>query len=220
MHARRYARAIAGLGIFTAMSATALAGTLECRSDGHRYNYCRTDTNGSVRLVDQISRTKCKQDRNWGYDGRGIWVDSGCSARFEYGYGGGHHHGRGGDHDDSSDVIAGVAAIAILAAISHSDHAHSHHADESDSADQGADVPRWAVGTFRGGDNQVGADVSISIDRYGRISGYYGHSRLDGQFDGDRLWLGNRRYHVDQAANGMRLTARDDRNMVIFLYRD
>ena len=233
MHSR-YLATVVTLGMCAAMATAAEAGTLECRSDGHRYNYCRANTDGSVRLLNQISNTKCREGQNWGYDARGIWVDQGCTAKFDYGYGGGRYdrgdwgdrgdldinidrgrdRGRNRGRDNTGAVVAGVAALAILAAISHSDKSRQRHSDDDSS------VPGWAVGTFSGGDNQAGADMSLNIDRNGRIDGYYGHSRLSGQFDDERVWLGNREYRAEQAANGLRLTAEDDTGMVIFLYRD
>lgn len=62
---------------------------VRCESTGHDRQRCRVDTRGGVRLVRQISSTTCRQDRNWGYDRNGIWVDNGCRADFRVsGYGG------------------------------------------------------------------------------------------------------------------------------------
>ncbi len=36
-------------------------------------------------MVHQKSEAKCIQNRTWGYDNRGIWVDRGCRAEFEVG---------------------------------------------------------------------------------------------------------------------------------------
>jgi hypothetical protein len=57
--------------------------TVSCNSDdGHRH-YCEVDTRIGVRLLKQNSGSPCDQDRTWGYDRRGIWVDRGCRAEFE-----------------------------------------------------------------------------------------------------------------------------------------
>jgi hypothetical protein len=58
---------------------------IECESRSNKYNFCDVNTGGSVRLVRQISDTRCVLDRTWGYDWRGIWVDRGCRARFAVG---------------------------------------------------------------------------------------------------------------------------------------
>ena len=54
-----------------------------CNSDDGRRHYCDIDTRRGVRLVRQRSGSPCDQDRTWGYDNRGIWVDRGCRADFE-----------------------------------------------------------------------------------------------------------------------------------------
>jgi len=57
--------------------------TISCASDDMGRHYCETDTRGGVRLLKQISGSKCIENRTWGYDRRGIWVDRGCRADFE-----------------------------------------------------------------------------------------------------------------------------------------
>ena len=59
---------------------------LVCRSDDFAYNHCRADAIGrgsKVRLAKQISKARCIQNKTWGTDKRGIWVDQGCEAEFE-----------------------------------------------------------------------------------------------------------------------------------------
>jgi hypothetical protein len=58
------------------------ASTITCSSDSGQRVYCGADTSGGVRLVRQLSGTPCDQ-RSWGYDSRGIWVDHGCRAEFD-----------------------------------------------------------------------------------------------------------------------------------------
>ncbi|TDR48668.1 hypothetical protein DFR29_101291 [Tahibacter aquaticus] len=55
-----------------------------CRSSDYRYNMCQVDVGrgGEVRLVRQISSTRCVQGRTWGYNRAGVWVDQGCAAEF------------------------------------------------------------------------------------------------------------------------------------------
>jgi hypothetical protein len=71
--------AIAGLPM------PAPAAEIACASQPLGYTYCRTDTSGGVRLVQQISGYPCNQDNTWGHDKAGIWVSNGCAARFRVG---------------------------------------------------------------------------------------------------------------------------------------
>lgn len=198
-------------------------GQIECRSSGYHYNYCRVNTGNAVRLAHQQSGTACRQGQNWGYDARGIWVDQGCGAIFEYGYGGGPQYGGGyrhASHDNGGEVAGALAAAVILAAVAGSSH---HHADRpsynQQYHQQYSRVPDWAVGTWSGTDSASGSDVSMNINQGGYISGYYGHSRLDGQIDGTHAYLGSRGYRVAPSGGGIRLIS-DDGQMVIDLYRD
>jgi Protein of unknown function (DUF3011) len=56
--------------------------TVTCNSDNMRRNWCSVDTRGGVRLSKQKSDSPCIQGRTWGYNRKGIWVDSGCRADF------------------------------------------------------------------------------------------------------------------------------------------
>lgn len=56
--------------------------TITCASENMRRNYCPADTRRGVQLLRQRSDARCVQNRTWGYDGRGIWVDRGCRADF------------------------------------------------------------------------------------------------------------------------------------------
>ncbi|HXH03617.1 MAG TPA: DUF3011 domain-containing protein [Candidatus Competibacteraceae bacterium] len=58
---------------------------VDCESYEERQAFCRVDTRGGVRLVEQYSNSPCVEGRTWGYDRRGIWVDRGCRARFAIG---------------------------------------------------------------------------------------------------------------------------------------
>lgn len=217
MSALRHRGTVLALGLLTAGAACA-SGQIECTSTNYQYQYCSVNTQNSVRVAHQQSKTACQYGRNWGYDGRGIWVNNGCSAIFEYGYGsggggGGHHH------DNTGDAIAGVAAIAILAAIADSSSSHHHHSDNNQGGGGGASVPDWAVGSFNGTDDVSGTPIDISVERSGAINGYYGHSSLNGQWSGGRAYLGNRGYSASPTSHGIRL-ASDDGQMVINLFRN
>jgi hypothetical protein len=61
---------------------------ITCASDDMRRHYCRIDTQGRARMVNQRSGSPCIQGQTWGYDNGGIWVDRGCRADFVVGRGG------------------------------------------------------------------------------------------------------------------------------------
>ncbi len=83
------------LGVSGVQKAAAQSGTtylkypnITCASDDMKRHYCRIDTQGRVRMVNQRSGSPCIQGQTWGYDGGGIWVDRGCRADFIVGRGG------------------------------------------------------------------------------------------------------------------------------------
>ena len=54
-----------------------------CSSDDNRTRSCPWDRRaGRPVLVEQLSRTQCVENRNWGYSNNAIWVSQGCRARF------------------------------------------------------------------------------------------------------------------------------------------
>jgi hypothetical protein len=63
---------------------------VRCESHDERTRYCTGDIRGDVRLVNQLSRSRCIEGRSWGWDRRGIWVTDGCRAEFEVDQGSGH----------------------------------------------------------------------------------------------------------------------------------
>lgn len=57
--------------------------SVTCTSDDGRHRTCAWDgRHGRPVLIENISRTRCVEGRNWGYDSTSIWVDRGCRARF------------------------------------------------------------------------------------------------------------------------------------------
>jgi hypothetical protein len=60
---------------------------VKCESNDGKRQYCRVDTSGGVRLVEQLSSARCQYPVSWGYDPNGIWVNNGCRAVFEVGRG-------------------------------------------------------------------------------------------------------------------------------------
>lgn len=55
---------------------------VRCESIDKRTRECPADVRGGVRLVRQISKTRCEQGRNWGYHRDRVWVSGGCRAEF------------------------------------------------------------------------------------------------------------------------------------------
>lgn len=55
-----------------------------CQSEDFRYKLCQVDTGrgGQVRIERQLSDTRCVQNRNWGYNRAGVWVNGGCAGIF------------------------------------------------------------------------------------------------------------------------------------------
>lgn len=57
---------------------------VRCGSQNFGYRLCQVDTGrgSEVRLSRQISGSRCIEDRSWGWNRAGIWVDEGCEAEF------------------------------------------------------------------------------------------------------------------------------------------
>jgi hypothetical protein len=57
---------------------------VRCASGNYQYNMCQVDTGrgSDVRIQRQISKTRCIEGRNWGWNRAGVWVDGGCEAEF------------------------------------------------------------------------------------------------------------------------------------------
>ncbi|MFO1505594.1 MAG: DUF3011 domain-containing protein [Lysobacterales bacterium] len=57
---------------------------VRCESQGYGYQMCRVDTGigGRVSIMQQLSKTPCRQGQTWGWNRAGVWVDGGCAAVF------------------------------------------------------------------------------------------------------------------------------------------
>lgn len=55
---------------------------VRCESRGNRRSRCNAVVGEGVELIRQLSRTRCVQRQNWGWDRRGVWVDGNCGAEF------------------------------------------------------------------------------------------------------------------------------------------
>jgi hypothetical protein len=168
--------------VLLAVPAGADERTITCESRNYRYQYCRADTDNRVYLQRQRSSTRCRQWDNWGYDGRGVWVDRGCAAEFRV--------GRGGGGQGAAVAGAAIAGVAIAAAIAAN---RSHHDD---------DVPSWAVGTFQGYDEVERTDVEVTIQPGGSVTGFAAGSSFTGRWEGSRLQAGRHRFRVERSGNG------------------
>jgi Zn-finger nucleic acid-binding protein len=59
--------------------------TVECASRDGRRMSCPADLQGyTFRNLRKQSDAPCEAGRNWGYTERGVWVDAGCRAEFEF----------------------------------------------------------------------------------------------------------------------------------------
>ena len=83
--------------------ATPAQQTITCESNDGGRKHCGPRNPGQVQLQRQISGSECIQDRTWGVDDRGLWVDHGCRADFLIGgdnnYNPGYN-GNGGYNDN------------------------------------------------------------------------------------------------------------------------
>jgi len=57
---------------------------VRCASLGYNYNMCQVDTGRGSRvyLRQQISKTRCIEGSNWGWNRAGVWVSGGCEGIF------------------------------------------------------------------------------------------------------------------------------------------
>jgi hypothetical protein len=86
--------ALAALALCAAAAPSAAAQQrVRCESHGYDAATCRVDTRGGVRLVRQLSSTRCDRGRTWGTSSQGIWVSRGCRAEFAVSYPGSYGNG-------------------------------------------------------------------------------------------------------------------------------
>ena len=63
----------------------AYAERMRCASIDYKYTFCRTDREPrNVRIGRRYSKRACIEGRSWGYNRRGIWVNNGCDADFDF----------------------------------------------------------------------------------------------------------------------------------------
>ena len=56
--------------------------TVHCLSSGDERQHCDADTSRGAVLQRSVGSTECVLGRNWGYDGKSVWVTEGCSGEF------------------------------------------------------------------------------------------------------------------------------------------
>jgi len=174
------------------------AQTIRCESYNMGYQFCRADTDNRVELVRQISNTECRENRNWGYERNGVWVNRGCGAEFRV--------GRGGSSSDKAALGVAIIGLAAIAAA-----ANSQHKQQQD------DVGTWAQGSFNGYDDVERTDVQLRIYSGGSVSGRAGGSTFSGTLDGNRLQAGRHTFRISRSGNGfVAVDERDSSHRVVF----
>ena len=62
---------------------TAQAAEFTCESQDKRRAECSAPDRGTIRLVRQLSKTRCVEGQTWGQTGSGVYVSGGCRAVFD-----------------------------------------------------------------------------------------------------------------------------------------
>jgi hypothetical protein len=76
---------VVGLFIALCIPSLSFAQSISCESRDYQRNYCETGIQVSrAWIINQTSASPCIQGRTWGYDGDGIWVNSGCAGEFGF----------------------------------------------------------------------------------------------------------------------------------------
>jgi hypothetical protein len=111
---RAASKLLIGSILISTMPGIAQNGSLTCSSNDGGYHYCRADTQNRVVLTRQISGSPCQQGYSWGYDYRGIWVDRGCRAQFQYGN---NNNNNNGGSNTGAAVAAGILGAIVVGSI-------------------------------------------------------------------------------------------------------
>jgi hypothetical protein len=176
--------AVAAAALSAIPGAANAQSSVTCESSRGRRETCRVDTRGEVRLVQQLSDTRCIRGRNWGTVPGGVWVDDGCRARFaSYGasnngrWGNNGNNGRNGNdnwnrgrngndrwdrNDDRNRVIGGSWAMGQCRSAVQRRVGGNRHLNFW-MEDSGRDRARVGWRADRG------ASGSCTVDRNGRV---------------------------------------------------
>lgn len=194
------------LVVLSAWSTAVLADyTVTCESNDNRHNTCRLNQgSGYVTLERNLSRSDCRQGRNWDYDRREIWVDDGCRANFKvHTYGSSDNHGGDGNHD--AKVVAGVlVGAAILGAMAH--HAdkddHKYRDDDYYGGRHSSYIPDWMEGTFVGYNPTYDASIRMTIGSDGQMTAVANRQTLRGWVNNGELHIGDDVFTVNRSGDG------------------
>ena len=64
-------------------------------------------------------------------------------------------------------------------------------------------MPSWAIGSFKGYDEVERADVELTIQPGGSVTGFAAGSSFSGRWEGDdRLQAGRKQFRVERSGNG------------------
>lgn len=187
---------------------------ITCTSDGYRYRYCSARTDYRVTLTRQLSGTRCIRGETWGFDRNGVWVDRGCAAEFRVGRNSPPSYPNYPSYPPSYDrdkkdntktvaVAGAVVGLALIAALASKNH------DEK--------VPTWAIGTFRGYDEDERSNVELKILPGGTVDGSAGGQSFSGKLAGDLLQAGRHQFRIERTDGGFLATdSQNSRHRVSF----
>ena len=185
--------------------AWAARGTIRCESRNNNRNFCRVDTENTVTLRRQLSKSPCTRNRTWGFDRNGIWVDRGCRADFDFGRSSGNNNS---NNNNNAAIAAGIlGALAIGAAIGSSQPPNAQPVPPPPMV-RPVPPPAWAVGTFQAWDSDFRRMVILDIARDGRVFLRDDAGRLvnQGAFrDGSVFWNSGSRSWLAREGPGVML---------------
>src|SRR5690606_24465868 len=83
--------------LLSLLAGASVASEVTCESIDDRRSECALAGRGDVRMIEQLSRSDCREGRDWGAGRDRVWVANGCRAVFEREdpYGGGYGSGYG-----------------------------------------------------------------------------------------------------------------------------
>jgi hypothetical protein len=215
---------------------------ITCESYDGDYKYCRVHTGGHVRLKKRLSHHRCRENKNWGYDSHGIWVDDGCRAEFlvnysshsyqdeeDYSYDDDyddykerhkkkHHHKHKSNVGAALGVAAGVAVLGALIAATSSSDTSSSSSSHYEARHQSS-VPSWLVGTYQGFDPASGSEEQLTIMPSGQIMVKAGGSNLAGYIDSRGINIQGKVYQATRSDKGIVLTNEANSRDIIHLFR-
>jgi len=171
---RATSRFLIGCLLASTMPAIAQSPLLTCSSNDGSYHYCKANTQNRVQLTRQISGSPCQQGYSWGYDYRGIWVDRGCRAQFEYGFGNNNSNNGGDNNNTGAAVAVGILGAIVIGSIIASQNNNDNDDNNYNYDQQRRDYYRDG---YRSGQRDWDDDLDPYFQRY--------RSRFTPQFQND-----------------------------------